>query len=688
MKERVYLYTRVSTLMQTEGYSLEAQRQKILEYAKFRDFIVAGEYSDAGFSGKNIAGRAQFQQMMADIESKKDDITYVLVFKLSRFGRNCADTLNSLKFMQDYGVNLICVDDNLDSSAATGKLMISVMSAMAEIERENINAQTKAGHEQKAKEGGWNGGPAPYGYTLENGQLIVQEDEAEVIREIYNLFVNTAYGPSKVAKEINKKYKKIPRANGYLDSFTMALVKDILDNPVYTGRIAYGRHTTEKIDGKRNEFHIVKQTAKEKIIMAEGQHKAIVSLEVWEAAQQKRKANAKTKEKIDKEHEYFLSGLLKCPSCGGPMYGIHNGRKKKKDGTYYPMSYSYACRSSSVAMARECSKPQNYSEPKLMEALTAIIKSLVNDKNFGRLVDVAIGQKTDVSELEKEKTLRKKELERLNRLVTQLENQLDALDYTSKAADLKEKSLNKRLNKAFEDMEDIQSQLADIEAQMEKIAAAESMKQQVYGILQSFDVLYDVMDNADRKLLIKELIEKIELYPREGRKLSGQWIKTIHFKFPMYYNDNNEASCAVCFDLNGNFLPKKSNDESVCTLVKADNSDETLNLKYIYDQLKDKYGLELTTGLALDAGFGWDMEVLTGKSILGRFYLYDEGCHYILNYDTDEGIANEHWHPDDTAEALELVVAFMEGTISVPDEGKVFPPKRITDEPIVTLIRE
>ena len=75
--------------------------------------------------------------------------------------------------------------------------------------------------------------------------------------------------------------------------------------------------------------------------------------------------------------------------------------------------------------------------------------------------------------------LRQKELERRSRLITQLENQLDALDYTSKAADLKEKSLSNRLNKAFEDMEDIQSQLADMETQMEKIAAAESMKQQV-----------------------------------------------------------------------------------------------------------------------------------------------------------------------------------------------------------------
>lgn len=566
MKDRVYLYTRVSTAMQTEGYSLEAQRQKILEYAKFRDFIVVGEYSDAGFSGKNIAGRMEFQRMLSDIESKKDDIKYVLVFKLSRFGRNAADTLNSLQFMQDYGVNLICVDDNLDSSAATGKLMISVMSAMAEIERENINAQTMAGRQQKAKKGGWNGGFAPYGYRLVNGQLIVQEDEAEVIREIYNLYINTAYGPSKVAKEINKKYKKIPRSNGYLTSFTMAIVKDILDNPVYAGLIAYGRHTTEKIDGKRNEFHTVKQTDKGKIIIADGQHEAIVSLELWEAAQAKRKANSKTKEKIDKEHEYYLSGLLKCPSCGGPMYGIHNGRKKKKDGTYYPMSYSYACRSSSLAMGRVCEQPQNYSENKLMEAITAIIKSLVNDKNFARMVDVALGQKTDISELEKAKAVLQKEWERLSRLVTQLENQLNALDYSSKAAELKEKSLNARLDKALEDMEDIQSQMADIDAQMEKIIATEETKKQVYTLLQSFDVLFDVMDNADKKLLIKEMIESIELYPRKNR--SGQWIKTIHFKFPMYYNDSKEPDCAVRFDADGNFLPKGSTDESVVTLIK------------------------------------------------------------------------------------------------------------------------
>ncbi len=564
---RVYLYTRVSTLMQTDGFSLEAQRKALLDFAKLKNYVVAGEYSDAGYSGKNIAGRAEFQRMLADIREKRHDVSYVLVFKLSRFGRNCADTLESLQFMQDYGVNLICVDEFIDSSAAMGKVMISVMSAMAELERENILAQTMAGRKQKAQSGGWNGGFAPYGYKLENGQLIVQENEAEVIREIYSLYVNTAYGPSKIATEINKKYKKVPRSNGYLTKFTMAIVKDILDNPVYAGRIAYGRHTTAKIDGKRNEFHIIKQTDTKKIIVSEGQHDAIVSLDLWEAAQEKRKANAKTKEKIDKEHEYFLSGILKCPSCGGPMYGIHNGRKKKK-GTdeYYPMSYSYACRSSSIATGRECATPQNYSENRLMDALTDIIKSLVNDKNFARMVDVALGQKTDVSELEKEIANLQKEQARLERLATQLGAEQDAIKHDEKAAARKRAGLQERWNKAQEDIEDTEAQIAELTSQMEKVIAAEETKKQVYTILQSFDVLFDVMDNADKKLLIKELIEKIDLYPRKNR--SGQWIKTIYFKFPMYYNDSSEADCAVSFDADGNFLPKGKTDESIVCLCK------------------------------------------------------------------------------------------------------------------------
>ena len=154
-QRKCYLYTRVSTTMQVDGYSLDAQRDKLRKYADYEDMVVAGEYSDEGFSGKNIQGRPEFQRMLNDIQEGKDGVSYVLVFKLSRFGRNAADVLNSLQLMQDFGVNLICVEDGIDCSKDAGKLMISVLSAVAEIERENIRTQTMAGREQKpVKENG------------------------------------------------------------------------------------------------------------------------------------------------------------------------------------------------------------------------------------------------------------------------------------------------------------------------------------------------------------------------------------------------------------------------------------------------------------------------------------------------------------------------------------------------------
>lgn len=108
-KIKVYLYTRVSTAMQIDGYSLDAQKTRMKAFCDFNEYEIAGEYEDAGKSGKSIEGRAAFNNMMEDIKTGKDGVSFVLVFKLSRFGRNAADVLNSLQTMQDFGVNLICV---------------------------------------------------------------------------------------------------------------------------------------------------------------------------------------------------------------------------------------------------------------------------------------------------------------------------------------------------------------------------------------------------------------------------------------------------------------------------------------------------------------------------------------------------------------------------------------------------
>lgn len=97
--------------MQVDGYSLEAQKEKLRKYADAFDMKVVREYCDEGKSGKNVDGRPEFKQMLKDIENQVDNVDFVLVFKLSRFGRNSADVLYSLQLMQDYDVNLICVED-------------------------------------------------------------------------------------------------------------------------------------------------------------------------------------------------------------------------------------------------------------------------------------------------------------------------------------------------------------------------------------------------------------------------------------------------------------------------------------------------------------------------------------------------------------------------------------------------
>lgn len=227
-KTKVYIYTRVSTAIQIDGYSLDAQKSRMKAFCDYNDYEIVGEYEDAGKSGKSIEGRAAFNRMIEDIKTGKDDVAFVLVFKLSRFGRNAADVLATLQMMQDYGVNLICVEDGIDSSKDAGKLMISVLSAVAEIERENIRIQTMEGRMQKAREGKWNGGFAPYGYMLVDGKLIINEEEAEAIRVIFDQYVNTDIGCNGIAKYLeNHGIHKIPRQNGKIRSLMHLYLEEL-----------------------------------------------------------------------------------------------------------------------------------------------------------------------------------------------------------------------------------------------------------------------------------------------------------------------------------------------------------------------------------------------------------------------------------------------------------------------------
>ena len=526
---KCYIYTRVSTAVQVDGYSLDAQKEKLRKYAEYQGFVIAGEYSDEGFSGKNIQGRFEFQRMMKDIQEEKDHVQYVLVFKLSRFGRNAADVLNSLQIMQDFGANLICVEDGIDSSKDAGKLMISVLSAVAEIERENIRVQTMAGREQKAREGRWNGGFAPYGYKLVDGNLEIAEDEVEIIRIIFDRFIHTSEGINGVANYLNNHgYRKKLRQNNTIEGFSTTFVKKVIDNPIYMGKIAYGRRRTEKKLGSRNEMHVVAQS---EYPIYEGQHEGIVSEEDWELAQAKRKKTSGRRVLTGKTSNIsILSTIVKCPCCGKSMYS-NTQRPTKKD----PKTrFYYYCKNTSTATGHKCTFRTNIEQSQIDNFVAAVISAMVHDPKFENAIKDKIGTVVDTSDLVKELDTLKGKLRQALSIKGRLEQQLDTLPYDDPHYDRKILDLQRRYDDQYDIIELLESQIEDIETQIRDIRQEQISGENVYELLRSFDELYEELDNSDKRDLMRAIIERVELFPE--RRKDGCWVKSIVFNFPVPVN--------------------------------------------------------------------------------------------------------------------------------------------------------
>ena len=538
-KTKVYTYTRVSTAMQIDGYSLDAQKSRMKAFAEYNDYEIVREYEDAGKSGKSIEGRVQFSQMMDDIKEGKDGVSYVLVFKLSRFGRNAADVLSTLQIMQDFGVNLICVEDGIDSSKDAGKLMISVLSAVAEIERENIRVQTMEGRIQKAREGKWNGGFAPYGYQLVDGKLEINEEEAVAIRVIFDQYVNTNIGSNGIAKYLeNHGIRKIQRQNGKNPLFDAHLVRLILRNPVYCGKIAYGRRRTEKVHGTRNDYHLVEQ---ENYLLVDGLHEAIVSEEIWQAAQVKLLAQAKKYEHVNKGKDtrtHLLSGIVKCPVCGAGMYG-NKCIKHKKDGTKYKDFYYYGCKHRTMTRGHKCDYRKQINEELLDDAVAEIIVALVSKPKFATMMQEKINMKVDTSTIDQEVANHEKQLRQYYSTKSKLMEEIDSLDPDDRHYIKRKADLDDRLYRMYDKIEEEENLLVEARAKKQAIEAEKLTADNIYKVLIYFEKLYGVMNDVERRRFIEALISEIQIFPE--RQPNGQWLKSIKFKLPII-GENMELS--------------------------------------------------------------------------------------------------------------------------------------------------
>lgn len=530
-KIKVYLYSRVSTEIQVDGYSLEAQDNKMKTFCQLNEYEVAGRYEDAGKSGKSILGRPSFLRMIDDIKAGKDDVKYVIVFKLSRFGRNAADILSTLQEMQDYGVNLICIEDGIDSSKEAGKLMISVLAAVAEIERENIRVQTMEGRMQKAREGKWNGGFAPYGYKLVDGKLYINEEEAKAIRMIYDLYINTNMGCNGIAKHLEEYgVSKIIRHNGKSPKFSASLLRKLIQNPIYCGDIAFGRRKTEKIHGTRNEYHLVKS---DDYICVKGEHEPIVSKEVWELAQKKVKVQAKKYEKVNRkqgEKIHLISGILKCPECGAPMYG-NKTSKRKSDGSLYKDYYFYGCKNRGSTKGYVCTYRKQVNEETLNQAVVEVIRKLVHNPRFTKVIKKQINIEIDTKSVDEEVKVLEKQLKQYFNNRDSILVDLDNLDIEDKHYNRRKQDLDNRLYKNYDKIEDVEDLLLEARSKKKAMLEEKTTGDNIFKSLLFFDEYYEQMSDREKREFLCVLIKEIHIYPE--KKPNGRLLERIVFKLSL-----------------------------------------------------------------------------------------------------------------------------------------------------------
>ena len=254
--------------------------------------------------------------------------------------------------------------------------------------------------------------------------LFIQEEEAEVIRLIYDKFANTGIGYGGVAHYLNLQgIKKVQRQNGTLKEWSGHFVRMILDNPVYCGKIAFGRRAREKVKGTKNEY---RQTWQEDYILADGQHEAIIGEELWNKVREKRKITGiKQPSKVGKDRVHLLSGILKCPICESPMY-TNKRAWTNKDGTYKEVYY-YVCSRNRNVRGKNCEYKAMLKKTEIEPLVIEAIRELVSNETFAREVKARIGTQIYTTTIDREIKNYKAKLREVDLNKAHLENEIDTL---------------------------------------------------------------------------------------------------------------------------------------------------------------------------------------------------------------------------------------------------------------------
>lgn len=228
-KKRAALYARVSTDEQAqEGYSLDAQLDVMRAYCDIHELEIAGEYVDDGYSGTNIRRNA-YNFMFSPDERKKWDV--LIVMKMDRIHRNSRNFMDMMQDLNRHKQQFISTYDRIDTSTAVGRFAMDMIQRIAQLESEQIGERTYMGMREKAESfAGILGFNAPFGYSFEDGKLVIVEDEAEIVREIYNRYQNGST-MDEIAFYLNTNHL-LTKNNNPWNKYNL---RTVLHNPTYAG---------------------------------------------------------------------------------------------------------------------------------------------------------------------------------------------------------------------------------------------------------------------------------------------------------------------------------------------------------------------------------------------------------------------------------------------------------------------
>lgn len=300
IKLRVTFYARVSTLKSDQLSSLDNQIDYFIKFIKSNpNWEYKGSYVDEGISGSSVKGRINFLKMIED--SKKDLFDLIITKEVSRFSRNLLDSIKYTQELMNNNVGVFFQTNGINTYDPNSEFILNMMSSLAQEEVKRLSSRVKWGAHNAIKRGRVLGSKT-FGYYKKDTKLFIDEKESKIVKLIYNLYATNQFGLDKLALELKKR--------GYVNSkgniYDASTLKNIIKNPKYKGY--YQGHTTEVIDYKTKKR--IKIDKNERIILKDESIPAIVSIELWDKANEILESRKTTVKQTKSQYAY--SGLLVC----------------------------------------------------------------------------------------------------------------------------------------------------------------------------------------------------------------------------------------------------------------------------------------------------------------------------------------------------------------------------------------